>query len=167
MTISYANLQTVLQQKLIVYNIPRHRSIDFIKGQQYFFVGDAEVSGDAMLQHFHLRPSRISLHLSGREGPPLFTKVDNGMYFINDRKILVIDRGVIFHSGQKINVDIIIISGNPKLSIPQLASVFNCGQFVFDSSNNLWKIAKWKKDCEQLHLPCYSVPDQGAFVFDL
>jgi competence protein ComEC len=163
----FAGWHTALQQKLIVYNIPRHRSIDFVKGRYYSFVGDDEVSGDAMLQNFHLRPSRIALHTSEMKGRDMVTRSEKGMYFINERKILVIDRAVNYQSTLKINVDIIIISGNPKLSIPQLVSVFNCSQFVFDSSNNLWKIAKWKKDCEQLHLRCYSVPDQGAFVFDL
>ena len=61
----------------------------------------------------------------------------------------------------------IIISKNPKLYIPQLAKVFNCRQYIFDGSNSLWKIAKWQKDCEVLNLHCYSVPDNGAFVFEL
>jgi competence protein ComEC len=166
-TILHANWQAAHQQKLIVYNIPRHRSIDFINGRQYSFVADDEAAGDVMLQRFHLRPSRIAMQLSQKKGSPLFTMTGKGVYFINNRKVLVIDRGINYQSMKKINVDIIILSGNAKLSIPQLVSVFNCGQFVFDSSNSLWKIAKWKKDCEQLHLPCYSVPDQGAFVFDL
>jgi competence protein ComEC len=68
---------------------------------------------------------------------------------------------------QKINVDIIIISKSPKLYIPQLAAVFNCKQYVVDASNSLWKIGKWKKDCEELHLQLHSVPEKGAFIVDL
>jgi len=30
----------------------------------------------------------------------------------------------------------------------------------------MWKIDKWKKDCEELHLHFHSVPEQGAFVTD-
>jgi competence protein ComEC len=36
-----------------------------------------------------------------------------------------------------------------------------------DASNSLWKIAGWKKDCDELALPCFSVPEQGAFMLDL
>ena len=68
---------------------------------------------------------------------------------------------------QKINIDYIIISKNPKLFIPKLAEVFNAGIYVFDASNPMWKIEKWKKDCEELHLRFHSVPEQGAFVTDL
>jgi competence protein ComEC len=45
-----------------------------------------------------------------------------------------------------------------------LASVFNFKQYVFDASNSLWKIGQWQKECEELHLRSYSVPDKGAFV---
>ena len=92
----------------------------------------------------------------------------NDLFLFLDKKILLIDRPVIFQpQEQKINVDYIIISENPKLDIARLAQVFNCGVFIFDGSNSLWKIAEWKKVCEQLHLRCYSVPEQGAFVLDL
>jgi competence protein ComEC len=64
----------------------------------------------------------------------------------------------------KIEVDLIIVSKNPKIDISQLASVFNCKQYVFDASNSLWKIGQWQKECEELHLRSYSVPDKGAFV---
>ena len=81
---------------------------------------------------------------------------------------MVIDKPIVFEPPQqKINVDIIIISKSPKLYIPQLAQVFNCNQYVADASNSLWKIGKWKKDCEQLHLHLHSVPEKGAFIVDL
>ena len=89
-------------------------------------------------------------------------------YQFASKKILVIDKPLVFEAvQQKINVDIIIISKNPKLYIPQLAAVFNCNQYVVDASNSLWKIETWKKDCEQLHLQLHSVPEKGAFILDL
>ena len=82
--------------------------------------------------------------------------------------MLVLDSSIAYKpKQQKINVDVIIISKNPKLYIPQLAQVFNCNQYVFDASNSLWKIEQWKKDCEELHLPFHSVPEKGAFIMDL
>ena len=37
----------------------------------------------------------------------------------------------------------------------------------WDASNSLWKIANWKKECIALALPCFSIPEQGAFVLDI
>jgi competence protein ComEC len=64
-------------------------------------------------------------------------------------------------------MDIIIISKNPKLKMEQLNATFNCKQYVFDASNSLYKIEKWKRQCDSLKLIYYVVPEQGAFVCDI
>jgi competence protein ComEC len=38
---------------------------------------------------------------------------------------------------------------------------------VFDASNSLWKISKWKKECDALNLRFFSIKEQGAFVMNL
>ncbi len=164
----YTKWKTSNQQKLIVYNVPQHQSIDFISGNSYKFIGDSSLFVDAILQNFHLKPGRISLQMDRKVDfiPSLYE--NNNFYQFNNTKILLIDQPIVFEAvNQKINVDYIIISKNPKLYLPQLAKVFNCNKFIFDGSNSLWRITKWKKDCEELHLPCYSVPEKGAFVLDL
>ena len=89
-------------------------------------------------------------------------------YKMGNKKLMVIDKPVQFEQvQQKIDVDIIIISKNPKLSIARLQSIFNCSQYIFDASNSLWKIAQWQKDCKALHLNFHSIPAEGAFVCDV
>ncbi len=154
------------QKKIIVYNVPAHKAIDFIDGNSFHFVGDTDLVSDGLLKNFHLKPGRISLMVAKEENNiPLFQ--NNNFYQFYDKRILLIDTGVIYKSSpKKIYVDYIIISKNPKVSIPRLAEVFNCDVYIFDASNPLWKIDKWKKDCEELHLRSHSVPEQGAFVTD-
>jgi competence protein ComEC len=156
------------QKKIIVYNVPSHKAIDFINGRSYHFVGDSDLMKDGLLQNFHLKPGRISLLLEKRIDTtfPMFTKNNFCQFF--GKRILMIDSSTVFTPLlKKINVDYIVISKNPKLFIPALAKVFDCSIYIFDSSNPLWKIDKWKKDCEELHLRFHSVPEQGAFVTDL
>jgi len=154
------------QKKLIVYNVPSHKAIDFIEGNAYHFYGDSDLVEEGLLQNFHLKPARISLMLTNRDTSSLF-HVNNFVGFYGKR-ILMIDSAVNFTPpAKKINVDYIIISKNPKLFISSLAKVFECGVYIFDASNPLWKIEKWKKDCEELHLRFHSVSEQGAFVTDL
>jgi competence protein ComEC len=31
----------------------------------------------------------------------------------------------------------------------------------------MWKIEKWKQECDKLHLQHYSIPEKGAFIVDL
>ncbi len=156
------------QEKMIVYNIPQHRGIDFVKGNNYQFIGDSILLQDGVLQNFHLKPGRIALQLNHQQDSLETLFHQDGFYQFGNKRILLIDQPITFEvPAKKINVDIIIISKNPKLYIPQLASVFNCNQYVFDASNSLWKIGKWKEDCDKLNLHFHSVPEQGAFILDL
>ena len=165
---AYGNWQIKNQQKIIVYNVPQHQAIDFVNGNNYIFHGDSVLLEDGMLQNFHLKPGRIALQLNNRTDSIQSITSYQPFYQFGNKRILIIDKPLIFEQlQQKIDVDIIIISKSPKLYIPQLAAVFNCNQYVVDASNSLWKIGKWKKDCEELHLQLHSIPEKGAFVLDL
>jgi len=165
---SFMQWQIKNQQKLIVYNVPQHQAIDFVSGNTYKFIGDSILLVDGILQNFHLKPGRIKLQLNQRVDSLSNCFAKTNFYQFNTKKIMLIDEPVAFNSlTTKINVDIILISKNPKLHIPQLASVFNCKTIVFDASNSLWKIDRWKEDCDKLNLQYYSVPDNGAYVLDL
>ncbi len=155
------------QQKLIVYNVPQHQAIDFIAGNNYRFVGDSILLVDGVLQNFHLKPGRIALQLNKKVESMAACFDKSGFYQFGNKKIAVLDETAHFESEKKMNVDYIIISKSPQLAIPQLVKTFNCNKFIFDASNSLWKIEKWKQDCDKLNLPYHSVPEQGAFVTDL
>ncbi len=156
------------QRKLIVYDVPSHKAIDFINGNTYQFFGDSDLIADGLLKNFHLQPTRISLMVSKNKSDSIFLFHRENFFGIYGKRILMIDSEIVYIAlPEKINVDYIIISKNPKLFIPKLAAIFNCGVYIFDASNPLWKIEKWKKDCEELHLRFHSVPEQGAFITDL
>jgi len=165
---AYNNLQSSKQQKIIVYNVPHHKAIDFINGNRYQFVGDSVLLEDALLQNFHLKPGRIAQQLNSRSDS-LNGVFNAGMFYqFNNKKIMIADRTIIIDQAvQKIDLDLLIISKNPQLNITQLAKAFNCRQVVFDASNPPWKIEKWKKECQALNLEFYSIPESGAFVYNI
>lgn len=156
------------QRKLIVYNVSQHQSIDFVAGNFYQFIGDSILREEGMLQNFHLKPGRVSLQLTHKADSLTNFFSNKGFYRFYNTKILIIDKPVYFESlPQKVDIDIIILSHGAKITITQLATVFNCRQYIFDASNSLWKIDKWQKECEELHLRSYSVAEQGAFILDV
>jgi competence protein ComEC len=168
MVMAYGKWRVQNQQQLIVYNVPQQQAIDMVSATKYQFIGDSVLLQEGMLQNFHLKPARTALQL--------FSRVDSiencasyGMFYqFGNKRILLLNKPVVFEPLQtRILVDVIVISKNPKLYIPQLAKVFNCTQYVVDASNSLWKIVKWKKDCEELHLQLHSVSEKGAFILDL
>ena len=64
-------------------------------------------------------------------------------------------------------VSAVIVSGNVNVRIASILEFFDCTQVVFDASNSLRRIARWKKECSDLDLVPFSVPEQGAFVMIL
>jgi len=163
----YIKWKITNQQKLIVYNVPKYQAIDFVQGNTYQFTGDNILLEDGVLQNFHLKPGRIALQLNKKLDvlPSCFHKY--AFYQFGSTKIAVLDKNYFFESTTVIPFDYIILSKNVKMQIPELVKHFNCSKFIFDASNSLWKIEKWKQDCDKLHLQYHSIPEQGAFVVDL
>lgn len=154
------------QEKLVVYNIQKKQAIDLIQGSNYNFTGDEDLLQDNFLRNFHLKPARIFYRTTAAE--KTISLKENEITNINGKKVLLLTQQLPKQTpASKIAVDILIISRNPKLYMNQLQQAFDCKLIVFDSSNPLWKIQLWKKDCDSLHLRFHSTPDDGAFVMDL
>lgn len=160
--------QSQHQKKIIVYNIPQHKAIDFIHGTQFHFVGDSAANENNLIRNYNIRPARIAFMAHHKLDPPGILYEKNNFYQFQNKKLAVIDTSLIYYPpATKIKVDYIIISKNPSLKIANLTKSFDCKFFVFDASNSLWKIDQWKKECEELHLQFHSVSEQGAYVIDL
>lgn len=154
------------QEKLIVYNVPKYSAIDIIQGSHYNFTGDSILLEDAFLRNFHLKPSRI-LHRTSAASASAVLR-ENAIVTIDGKTILLLTQNLPRQLPEtKIAVDILIISKNPRLYMNQIQQAFDCKHLIFDSSNPLWKIQLWKKDCDSLHLRFHSTALDGAFVTDL
>lgn len=163
----YSFINAADQKKIIVYNVPQHRAIDFVDGRTYLFYGNPDLVADDFVRNFHLKPSRILNRIE-----PVSTINDITLYnnyvSYKTRKILLVDTAISFSIPEnKQDVDLLIISKNPKLYISRLANVFNIKQVVFDGSVPFWKLPYWKKDCDSLHIPYHDVNEKGAFVMNV
>jgi competence protein ComEC len=166
-TVVYGRWQVTSQEKLIVYNIPKCQAIDFIQGRQYVFKGDPLLLTNSTQQNFHLKPSRTLHHLSPADSllhllqaPPF--------YYFGNRSLVLVDKPLPFNRlPVKIDIDCIVLSHNARVTVKELATVFNVSSLVIDASNSRWKTSSWKQDCQQLGIPCHAVAEQGAFVLSL
>lgn len=165
---SYASLRLRDQKKIIIYNVPGHKAIDFINQNQYVFKGDSSMNKDLMLSNFHLKPARINLQASVKRQTLNNLYVHGNSWQFFDKKLMIIDSTVQFLPIKKrINPDVLLISGNPAIKIAHIVTAIDPAIIVFDASNSLWKIAAWKKECLALALPCFSIPEKGAYILDI
>ena len=163
-----ANFYFSRQKKLIVYNVPKHTAIDYLAGNHYFFIGDSLLNMDGLLRNFHLKPARISQHATTACTNCAGIQPINTGWQIYNKKIIIIDSSITFENlPKKIKIDMLLLTNNSKSKIKDLVTALQPSIIVFDASNSLWKIANWKKECEQLALHYYSVPEQGAYVFNI
>ncbi|HEY1115724.1 MAG TPA: ComEC/Rec2 family competence protein [Chitinophagaceae bacterium] len=148
------------QHKLIVYNVPKHRAVDVIEGRTCRFIGDAALQEDVLLRNYHMQPSRVLHRVAPvNPSPHLHSFTWQG------QQVLLIDSTVrLKRDSAQQQVDLLILSGNPKVYITTLAQSFRLRQVVADASVPRWKAVLWKRDCDSLRIPFYAVEEKGAFV---
>ncbi len=155
------------QQQLVVYNIPKHRAIEFVSGRNIVFKGDSTMLADPALDRLYLGASHTLLRAGITGSVNSLVPIDNIIVF-NTKKIALVDEGYqLAATNQRINTDVVIVSGNAPVSIAQLQETFNNAQIVFDASNSSWKVNKWKAEAAKLGLHCFYTVDNGAFVMNM
>jgi competence protein ComEC len=155
------------QQKIIVYNIPKHQAIDLISGRSYLFIGDSALAANDFLQDFHLKPSRILYRTVSVDHLKQVVCTENALE-VHSKKILLINKDARFDTiGKKIPIDLLIISNNPRVNLLRLSETFSIKQIVFDGSAKAKRIEHWIKDCISLHISYHNTSEKGAFVMNL
>ncbi len=66
---TYKEWKLFHQKKIIVYNIPRHKAVEFIDRNNFFFEGDSEVTTDKLLNNYNLKPVRLAFQLRDERVP--------------------------------------------------------------------------------------------------
>jgi competence protein ComEC len=158
-----------MQQKIIVYHVPRLRAIDFIHQRNFWFTGDSSLQQNQLARNFHLKPSRVLHRVSE-------TNRLNGLlhyeyyYRFGEKNIICLDTAISYTSpADSIRpvIDLLVLSGNPKLYLKRLAAVLDIRQLVIDGSVPARKAGFWKKDADSLHIPVHDTGEKGAFVMSL
>lgn len=164
----YDKWRVVNQQKIIIYNVPQQQAIDFVWGNRYRFLGDSILAGEGGLPNFHLKPARIANQLlhPGDSLPGIFANTDFFQY--GGKRIFIPGKAAEFETPpQPIDIDLLVLSKNTRLNLSKLTGVFKCKQVVADASNSSWRIEKWKEACRLLNIKFYSIPAEGAYIYNI
>ncbi|MCO5234755.1 MAG: competence protein ComEC family protein [Chitinophagaceae bacterium] len=154
------------QQKLVVYNTPGYKAVDFVQGRSCRFAGDSRLLNDPAQYNYHLRPARLALgveavdSINGLRAAPPF-------YYFQTGSVLLLDSALVLPPAPgSLRIDVVVLSRGADISISRLYRASGCRQYVFDASCPLWKIRQWKNECDSLHLRRHSVVEEGAYVLD-
>jgi competence protein ComEC len=169
------------QKKLVIYDVNKQSAIDIISGKEHILLCDSDLRNNAKAFSMHIEGNWLNLHLNEAKWVDLKKMSANDFRFVNDfvyaknnliqffdkRMAIVNESNCNEISAYPLPVDYLFVSGNIKRGIAELLETYKPTLIIFDSSNSAWKTEKWMKECAELHIPCYSVQQAGAFEMSM
>jgi competence protein ComEC len=154
------------QHYFIVYDVPKERAIDFVDGNQNYFIASESLNADKSkmrfnIQHFRWEKRVIeSILVSTDFIANNYFRRDNYIQFF-DKKILLLDKEFKKPTNiSDLHFDYIVISNKAKLDLENITS----NQVIIDSSVPNYRWEQIKKECLKWDIPFYNVNTQGAYL---
>jgi competence protein ComEC len=167
--------QQMSMNTFTVYDVKGNGLFDFTTGGRSILVGSLSSMKDPFF-HETLLKSRWNEKVTGLFEfqyplPSAKKAFQYGKFFYKNgsfisfwrKKIAIITKRMPETGIRKLNVDYLIISGNPKSDLKDILRNINPSIVILDSSNPLWKVKEWMKEAHNLHVQCHSVSISGAF----
>jgi len=160
---------TKQQSYFIVYDVPKQRAIDFVDGNNSYFLNTNDLQNNQNKMRFHIMHYRWERRVKQSTLITDFFQENN--YFRSgnfiqffDQKILLWDEYFVKPDNvSTIELDYVIVSEKAKLDFINI----NCKQVVIDSSVPEYKREQIKKECLKWDIPFYNVSTEGAYLFEL
>jgi competence protein ComEC len=154
------------QIKMVVYNIPGHSAIDFIKGNQTAFWGDSVCLQDPNLYRTHILPARILYQIDGTTVIPTDTATFLQLHF-GGKSILLLDKVPDVKTSRPVKADFLILAAPIKLFPERLLQVVSADTIIADGKLPFYRIKDWQIAADSLPLHFHSTAENGAFVLDV
>ncbi len=155
------------RQQIIVYQVPRYQAVDFVRGRDYYFMGDTALLLDGDLCDYYLRPTRIQNRLSDT-GRDLTVLGNKPILLFGGKSIMIINQHFIDPDpSAPLRADLAIVSGNPQINLRKRLRKPEIGQIVLDGSVPRWKSKSLREECERLGIACHDVNLAGAFELQI
>ncbi|MCX6279089.1 MAG: ComEC/Rec2 family competence protein [Bacteroidetes bacterium] len=84
------------------------------------------------------------------------------LYQFGSRRLLLLNRMIPKSLDEKLRVDYVLISGNPRIIVSDVVKIFAPGMIIIDGTNSRYNIKKWKKESEGQNVKFHIVAEDGA-----
>lgn len=152
------------QQRIIVYNIPKHGAVELASGRHALLVADSALLANAGLIRANIEPAGRLYRFNHASLVPSDRIALQGFYFGEKRVLLCNGSTAARQPEKRVGADILIVFGN-RPDPEEIIRSFHCRWIVLSSTVSLWKIKSWKESCRKAGVYCYPVSEKGAFVF--
>ncbi len=165
---TWKRIETLQQKRFVVYNIPKQKSIEFIRGARYFSPDEEKMITVASAKQFILQPAHLYFDVDSKDTSIVLVKRSESLDFFRfgSRLIARVKRNN-FHCKKALPVDYLILSEHSKPDVSWIRSNFTAGKIVLDSSVPFWETAAFRKDLAATGIPVHVVNEDGAFEIGL
>jgi len=155
------------QQYFIVYDVKGEQAIDFVDGNNNYFIADENLANDQSKMRFHIMHFRWERRVKKSTFVSQIFKTNNYFRDLNfiqfyDKKILLYDKGFKKPISPLV-FDYIIASSNINVDLKNI----KCKQLIIGSSVSKYNREQIKKECLKWDIPFYDVSTEGAYLFEI
>ncbi len=182
-SLSVRNIQNQKQKRMVVYHIPGGTGIDFFSGRNCYFMACEKTLADQRSLSFHVEENRLQKGIKDKHTLSLAMnndsfKTDNlfktgaFIHFAGLNLKILTESNILPEKDkdeftdlkfEEFDIDFVIISGNPQISIENINKLYPSAKVIIDHSNNFFQTRRWVEECDSLGVECWSVRHHGAF----
>lgn len=152
------------QKKMIVYHVPKHQAIHLVSGRNAMLIADGALMANTGLVKSSVEPASVAYRFTTAMRVQSDSVALQGFYFAGKRILLCNGIAGREPPAKRVQVDVVVVSGNQLRRPEGLIQTFDCRQFVLDGSVSLRRVEQWKSACKKSGLACHAVSEKGAFV---
>lgn len=168
LTLLHRQFTVLHQQKVIVYNIPGQKGIEFIAGNKFYNPDIDSLRRKKKNETYTIIPSHTFFSVRQAHKALTTNEQTTGveLFYFKGYRIMRIEQAG-FKTGTPLNVDLLIISKKCEIDPGWLSQNIIPKKIVLDSSIPFWMIEKLKTALAHTPIPVHTVQEQGAFIMDI
>lgn len=182
LSLSMDRLNRLQQKEIIVYHAGRNTGIDFISGSKAWFLADSALMHDDQTIDFNISGNRIYSGVRSVSqielGDSATAVVDSsgaafhlyapGFVCFEGKRIALLGSDHQKHKPDKpMDVDVLILSGKPVLTMEEIRAEFDFENLILDVSLAPWLARRWKPYCDSIGIRCHNVRTEGSFIMEI
>jgi competence protein ComEC len=176
--INYKNIRT---NELLIFNTRKYLTINVLTSDNNQVLANDEVLISKNIINYSLKPYWIQKRMADNQPKELNidslikkdTIVEN-LFFrknsvqIGNVKMLILKYNNFddFVADKKLKIDYLVLTKNVYVKLSELMQFIDFQKVIIASNNKIWRIKKWKQECEELGIPYHDVTTQGAWRID-
>jgi competence protein ComEC len=173
MSVSYKNIQNSNHQELIFYSLRKSSAIAYIDNRKAYLISD--LTNDEKARSFSINPAIESRGVSDIKNIRIGSVFSDDemkvssfyMQFGNYRLIRWTNEQDDVLFSRKLQSDMILLSGNPRIQVKQLTENIRFSVLLIDASNFDYRIRQWQSEAKSLNIPVHVLKKQPAYVLKL